>query len=174
MALVKIDVMIQKVSDGTAASGTLTVKLRGSETDAAVYNSSGSPISAAVPTVNGRVEAWVNEGSYDLRISGAGFATYNQQFEATSGTTILALAPKAGPTFTGTSTFQGPLVHQGTQAGFYNSAPVNQSTGWGASISPPAIGTGKTQLSSTSTLNDTIRYVSEMAKVLRDLGIIGT
>lgn len=86
MALVKIGHIVQKVSDNTAATATVTVRLRGELTNTQLYNSSGGTIGNPVTTSSGRIEAWVNEGRYDLVVSGAGFSTYTQEFEGVAPT----------------------------------------------------------------------------------------
>lgn len=82
MARVKIGHIVQKVSDNTVADATVTVRLRGTTTNVQLYNGSGGTIGNPVTTVGGKIEAWVDEGRYDLVISGAGFTTYTQEFEA--------------------------------------------------------------------------------------------
>ena len=82
MARVKIDQIVQKVADNTAATAAVTVRLRGTTTAAQLYNAAGGSIANPISTVSGCIEAYVDEGRYDLVISGAGFSTYTQEFEA--------------------------------------------------------------------------------------------
>lgn len=86
MARVKIGHIVQKVSDNTAADATVTVRLRGTTDNAQLYNASDATIGNPTTTVGGRIEAFVDEGRYDLVVSGAGFTTYTQQFEAVAPT----------------------------------------------------------------------------------------
>lgn len=82
MARVKINQAVFKVADGTAATATVTVRLRGTVTNAQLYDANNATIANPTSTAAGRIEAYVDEGRYDLVVSGAGFATYTQQFEA--------------------------------------------------------------------------------------------
>lgn len=89
MARVKITHVVQKISDNTAATAQVSVRQRGQTTGGPqLYNQSGGTIGSpgdAITTVGGRIEAWVDEGSYDLVVSGDGFTTYTQEYEAVSG-----------------------------------------------------------------------------------------
>lgn len=94
MARTKIDSIILDITTPATpkvpASATVTVKLRGSSTNATLYSdAAGTPLPGGNPVTvtNGRIEVWVDEGQYDLVISGATFATYTQQWEGASGAT---------------------------------------------------------------------------------------
>lgn len=90
MARVKIDDIVQKISDNTATTASVTVRPRGQTTGGPqLYNASGGTLGAPgdpVTSVGGRIEAWVDEGRYDLVVSGSGFSTYTQEFEAVAPT----------------------------------------------------------------------------------------
>lgn len=55
---------------------------------ATVYEAETGGTTVANPimtTAQGRIEGWLEEGSYDLVVSGTGITTYTQRFEAVSG-----------------------------------------------------------------------------------------
>lgn len=166
MARVEIPIIVI-LNTGLPADGkSAQVNVRNS-TPATVYaaETGGTTVTNPLTTDSmGRVEGWVDEGSYDIVVSGSGITTYTQRFEASrgDGTTRIGDGAIAAGTF----------KHVGN-VGFYNVNPVAQSSGWGT-ITPPAIGAGKTPLSASSTLNDTIRYLAEVAAALKAYGLLGS
>ena len=74
---------------GAAVSGaSVQVNVRSSGAAATVYTSAtgGATVANPISTdVNGRIEGWLEEGAYDLVVSGTGITTYTQRLEAGSG-----------------------------------------------------------------------------------------
>jgi len=167
MARVEIPILVTLNTGLPAVGASAQVNVRNSTPDT-VYaaETGGTTVTNPLTTDSmGRVEGWVDEGSYDIVVSGSGITTYTQRFEANRGD---------GTTLIGTGAVAlGTFKHIGN-VGFFNATPAAQSTGWGATITPPAIGTGKTQLSASSSLNDTIRYLAEIAAALRAYGLLGS
>jgi hypothetical protein len=169
MARIEIPHIVITSAGAPAVGALATVNIRNGGPASIFVNESTADLTAASNPLTtdsmGRIEGWVNEGSYDIVVSGAGITTYTQRFEANrgDGTTLIGTGAVAAGTF--------KVVGN---VGFYNVTPIAQNTGWGATISPPAIGTGKTQLTAASTLNDTIRYVAELAAALKAYGFLGT
>lgn len=75
-------------STGAPVSGaSVQVNLRGAGA-ATVYAAETGGTTSANPILtdaNGRIEGWLEEGSYDLVVSGTGLTTYTQPFEAVRG-----------------------------------------------------------------------------------------
>jgi hypothetical protein len=91
MARAEINEVVWKVVDGRLAPGvSLSVQVdeRDSGDPATVYleETGGTTRSNPLTTdSSGRIEGWLDAGSYDLTVSGTGITTYTQPFEATSG-----------------------------------------------------------------------------------------
>jgi hypothetical protein len=95
MARVKIDKMIiNKTSGVPLATGSCSVTLRGLGTTATLYNQAGTGIANPTTITNGAMNAYVDEGSYDLNISGSGITSFVSEFEAWRGD---SLHPAADP-----------------------------------------------------------------------------
>jgi hypothetical protein len=167
MARVEIPYSVINTTSGAAVSGaSAQVNLRGAGA-ATVFAAETGGTTLPNPLTsdsNGRIEGWVDEGSYDITVSGGSITTYTVRMEANrgDGTTKIGDGAVAAGTF----------KHVGN-IGFYNVAPIAQNTGWGT-ITPPAIGLGKAPLSTTSTTNDIIRYLAELAAALKAYGLLGT
>lgn len=167
MARVEIPILVILSTGLPAVGASAQVNIRNSVA-ATVFSgeTGGTTVTNPLTTdANGRIEGWVDEGSYDIVISGSGITTYTQRFEANRGD---------GTTKIGDGAIAAGTFRVNGNVGFYNTTPVARSTGWGATITPPAIGTGKTQLTAASTLNDTIRYVAELAAALKSYGLLGS
>lgn len=159
---------IAQKTNGDAVSGaTVAVNIRGGG-PAQVYAAETGATLAASPLltdVDGKVTAWLDEGSYDVTISGPTITTTTRALEVNRGNGVMIVGDGC--------VALGAFKHVGN-IGFFNTNPVGQSTGWGATITPPAIGGGKAQLTASSTLNDVIRYMSEIAAALKAYGLLGT
>lgn len=94
MARVKIDRVVVNKADGVPVDGSCTVTVRGAGTTATLYNSSGGTIANPTTITDGAMNAYVEEGSYDLNISGVGFTPFVAEFEAWRGD---SLKPQADP-----------------------------------------------------------------------------
>lgn len=85
MARVKIPIAVID-PNGTAVQGaSVSVKKRSDGSNAVLYQAETGPTTVNNPTATdavGRVQAWVDRGSYNATISGTGIATYTQAFEA--------------------------------------------------------------------------------------------
>lgn len=95
MARVEIPLVVSKATgsvSGAVASyavsgASVLINIRG-QGPATVYAGESGATTLANPLTTGaegRIDGWVDEGSYDLVISGAGISTYSQPFEATRG-----------------------------------------------------------------------------------------
>jgi hypothetical protein len=87
MARVEIANTVQRPTGEAVRNATVQVNLRNGAA-ATVYADevSGATISNPLTTdVSGRIEGWVNEGSYDLVVSAPGLTSYTQKFEAVRG-----------------------------------------------------------------------------------------
>lgn len=164
-----IPYIVQKTNGDAVSGATVSVALRGGGAAQVFANENPADNTLApIPLLtdaDGKVNVWLNEGSYDVTVSGTAITTTTRALEVTRGDGVTLIGNGA--------VALGTLKHVGN-VGFYNVTPVAQSTGWGATITPPAIGTGKTQLTAASTLNDVIRYVAELAAALRAYGLLGT
>lgn len=87
MARVEIGEVVLS-SAGTPVSGaSVQVNVRASSAATVYTTESGGGTSSNPITTdeNGRIEGWLEEGSYDLVVSGTGLTTYTQNFEAVAG-----------------------------------------------------------------------------------------
>lgn len=97
MARVEIPLVAQD-SNGTALSGaSIMVYERGTTTEVDVYAtaSGGSPLSQPLSSVNGHINGWVEEGSYDIYVEYGG-SNYTHAWEAARP--VLNALTKAGLT----------------------------------------------------------------------------
>lgn len=104
MARVELNITVDKVlSDADLVSPYVTpmsgasvlVSHRGTGTPATIYGAEtgGAPIANPLASdANGRVDGWVDPGSYNAQISGAGISTYTQPFEAVRGDEVTNIA----------------------------------------------------------------------------------
>jgi microcystin-dependent protein len=88
MARAEIPLAVTKTSDGSAVSGAnVQVNLR-SGGPATIYSAEsgggtiGNPLTT---TAEGRIEGWLDEGSYTLLVSGSGISSYTQYLEVVRG-----------------------------------------------------------------------------------------
>ncbi len=101
MARVELPNNVTKVVGGNLQpllGASVAIQHRGTGTTATVYGaeSGGTTISNPVVTdADGRIEGWVDEGSYNLVVSGSGISTYTARFEAVRGDGVSNLAPGA-------------------------------------------------------------------------------
>jgi hypothetical protein len=88
MSRVEIPLAVTKTSDGSAVSGaSVQVNLR-SGGPATVYSAETGPTTLSNPlttTAEGRIEGWVDEGSYNLQVSGGTITSYTQAWDAVRG-----------------------------------------------------------------------------------------
>ncbi len=93
MARGEIPLTVSKASDGLPVTvGTATVNIRGGAL-ATVYAASTGGTTVANPitlTAEGRIDGWLDDGSYDIQISGTGITTYTQPLEIVNGAAINA------------------------------------------------------------------------------------
>ena len=93
MARGEIPLTVSKSSDGLPVTvGTATVNIRGGGL-ATVYAAATGGTTAANPitlTADGRIDGWLDDGSYDIQISGTGITTYTQSIEIVNGAAINA------------------------------------------------------------------------------------
>lgn len=87
---------------------------------------------------NGRVEGWLEEGSYDLVVSGSGITPYTQQFEAASGVTLAAVSSGQ---ITALVTKEAPINPKHPQYGAVMDGVADDSAAWQAAANAvPATG----------------------------------
>lgn len=103
MARVELLITVDKlISDADLLSPYLSpvvgasvqVNVRGTGSPATVYSGETGGTTVSNPLVtdaNGRVEGWVDEGSYALGISGSGITSYSQPYEAARGDLSIAI-----------------------------------------------------------------------------------
>lgn len=169
MARGPIPYIAQKTNGDAVSGATISVAIRGGGPATIFANENpadNTPATTPLLTdVDGKVSVWLNEGSYDVTISGPGITTSTRPLEVSRGSGVLIVGDGC--------VALGVFKHVGN-VGFYNQTPVAQSTGWGATITPPAIGSGKAQLTAASNFNDVIRYLAEIAAALRAYGLLGS
>jgi microcystin-dependent protein len=85
MARVKIKDIVINRSTGVPITGSCSVTARGTGTNATLYSSTGTTIANPTAVTSGVITAWVDEGSWDLNISGSGFTSFVQELEAWRG-----------------------------------------------------------------------------------------
>src|ERR1700745_2236284 len=103
MARVEIPILVLLHTGAPAAAVSAQVNIRNS-TPATVYANETGGLTVTNPLTTdsmGRVEGWVDEGSYDIVVSGSGITTYTQRFEANrgDGTTLIGNGAVAAGTF---------------------------------------------------------------------------
>lgn len=97
MARAEISETVSKTLSGflaPAGGASVQVNVRGGGA-ATVYAAATGAATVANPVPSdaaGRIEGWLEPGSYDLVVSGSGFATYTQRFEAVSGELLRVLS----------------------------------------------------------------------------------
>src|ERR1700750_878345 len=87
MARVEIPTLVILSTGLPAVAASAQINIRNS-TPATVFanETGGTTVTNPLTTDSmGRVEGWVDEGSYDIVISGSGITTYTQRFEANRG-----------------------------------------------------------------------------------------
>lgn len=97
MARVEIPYVVEKIVGGNAQpvnGASVQVNVRGSSA-ALIYNveTGGAPIANPTTTdANGEINVWVDEGSYDLVISGSGITTRTVPIELSRGDALVSIA----------------------------------------------------------------------------------
>src|SRR4051812_1169580 len=97
MARVELLVTVDKIVSSNlqpASGASVQVSVRSTGSPSTVYaaETGGTTVSNPLVTdANGRVNGWVDEGSYILGISGSGITSYNQPYEATRGDMSIAI-----------------------------------------------------------------------------------
>jgi microcystin-dependent protein len=97
MARVEIPFSVTNSSGGPVSGASAQVNVRNS-TPATVYAAETGATTLPNPLSTdslGRIEGWVDEGSYDVTVSGATITTYTQKFEAVRGDGVGLVAPNA-------------------------------------------------------------------------------
>lgn len=87
MARAEISEVVLASSGGAVAGASVQVNVRGGGA-ATVYVAETGGTTRANPLTTdsaGRIEGWLDTGSYNLVVSGAGISTYTQAYEAVSG-----------------------------------------------------------------------------------------
>lgn len=96
MARVELLATVDKIvtSNLQPVSGaSVQVNVRATGTPAIVYSGETGGTTVSNPLVtdaNGRVNGWIDEGSYVLNVSGSGITSYNQPYEAVRGSIAIA------------------------------------------------------------------------------------
>lgn len=98
MARVEIDYVFQSVTGQAIDGGQVYVYQRGTTTQVPVYGvpTGGSALTQPLSTTDGRVDGYVDPGSYDLVASKTGFQTLTQAWEANSASLPIILARTPG------------------------------------------------------------------------------
>jgi hypothetical protein len=105
MARGEIPIVVTNSSTGDAVVGaTAVVNIRGGGV-ATVYQdaTTSTPVSPLLSNAAGRFDGWLDDGSYDIQITGSGITSYTQALEVVNGAAINA--------------FQGSRLVTGTVAG---------------------------------------------------------
>lgn len=87
MARVEISEAVQNTVGAAISGATVQVNVRGGAA-ATLYAAEAGATTVGNPRTTdaaGRIEAWVDEGSYDLVVSKSGFTSYTQPFDASRG-----------------------------------------------------------------------------------------
>lgn len=85
MARVRIPIAVIDPAGNAVAGASVNVQKRSSGTAATLYQAETGPTTVSNPTTTdsfGRIQAWVDRGSYNAIISGTGLTTYTQPFDA--------------------------------------------------------------------------------------------
>ena len=88
MSRVEIPEAVITVAGAAVSGASVQVNVRSSGAAATVYTSATGGATNANPLStdsSGRIEGWLEEGSYDLVVSGTGISTYTQRMEASAG-----------------------------------------------------------------------------------------
>jgi microcystin-dependent protein len=96
MARAEIPYVVTKVNGDAVSGASVQINIRNGG-PATIYAdaTSGTTISTAgltVTTAEGRIEGWLNEGSYDMTVTGTGITTYTQPIEVVRGDGVGLLA----------------------------------------------------------------------------------
>lgn len=92
MARGEIQLTVQTTAGAAVSGASATVNIRGGGL-ATVYAAATGVTTASNPittAANGRIDGWLDEGSYDIQISGAGITTYTQPVEIVNGAAMNA------------------------------------------------------------------------------------
>jgi hypothetical protein len=90
--LTDADLASQYLSPVSGASVQVNVRAGGSPATVYAAETGGTTVSNPLVTdAQGRVNGWVDEGSYVLNISGSGITSYNQPYEAVRGDEVAAI-----------------------------------------------------------------------------------
>jgi hypothetical protein len=92
MARGEIQLTVQTTAGAAVSGASATVNIRGGGL-ATVYAAATGGTTASNPittAANGRIDGWLDEGSYDIQISGAGITTYTQPVEIVNGAAMNA------------------------------------------------------------------------------------
>jgi microcystin-dependent protein len=101
MARTELLATVNKIVSGNlqpAAGVSVLVQKRGSGTTIPVYASETGGTTVSNPLVtdaDGRINGWVDSGSYNLTISGSGITTYTQPYESVRGDGVDLIAAAA-------------------------------------------------------------------------------
>lgn len=85
MARVEISEAVQDTAGNALSGASVQVNVRSTGSAATLYEGETGGTTVGNPRTtgtNGRVEAWVDEGSYNLVVSKSGYTSYTQPFEA--------------------------------------------------------------------------------------------
>jgi hypothetical protein len=85
MARAEIPFVVSNSAGASVAGATVTVSRRDGSTNFSVYASESGTTTLPNPITtgaSGRIDAWLEEGSYNLEINGPGITTYTQAFDA--------------------------------------------------------------------------------------------
>lgn len=139
MARAEIPFVVTKTNGDAVSGASVQINVRNGGA-ATIYAdaTSGTTISTAgltTTTTEGRIEGWLNEGSYDMTITGTGIATYTQPIEIVRGDGVGLLAANSVGTASiqdGAITFAkfAPTVTQ-------NILPAGTVLMWAGATLPP-------------------------------------
>lgn len=97
MARVELLVTVDKIVSSNlqpVSGASVQVNVRSTGSPSTVYSAETGGTTVSNPLVtdaNGRVNGWVDEGSYVLGVSGSGITSYNQPYEAVRGDMSIAI-----------------------------------------------------------------------------------
>jgi hypothetical protein len=97
MSRVEIAEVVIAPTGAAIPDASVLVLERGTEATATLYSAESGGTILANPLeadAAGRIEAWVDEGSYDLEVSAPGFVTYAARVEAVAGATVVDLVER--------------------------------------------------------------------------------
>ncbi len=119
---VSVELVSQDLAGNALSALTCNVYDRDTTTNIVLYTGStgGGTLVNPFTLTDGKVEFYINQGSYDVTISGAGITPVTKHVEA-----IHAENPSVVSLIV-----SGPITHTGTTIGFYGVTPAARSTGW--------------------------------------------